>query len=99
MRSLYIMEVLKQGTTKLQEPPVSATCIRKHKCHCAIVTTVLSVVCDIILMRSLSFVNPTLYKLKSRSIHTDLRYQFFHSLVHAEGGILTLILSHHSAIY
>ncbi|ELU42449.1 hypothetical protein AG1IA_03520 [Rhizoctonia solani AG-1 IA] len=38
----------------------------------------------------------TLYKLKSRSIHTDFRYQFFHSLIHAEGGILTLILSHHS---
>ncbi|GAB1526718.1 hypothetical protein RhiTH_009890 [Rhizoctonia solani] len=25
-------------------------------------------------------------------------YQFFHSLIHAEGGILTLILSHHSVV-
>ncbi|ELU38629.1 hypothetical protein AG1IA_07356 [Rhizoctonia solani AG-1 IA] len=34
----------------------------------------------------------------TRSIHTDFRYQFFHSLIHAEGGILTLILSHHSVM-
>ncbi|ELU37839.1 hypothetical protein AG1IA_08131 [Rhizoctonia solani AG-1 IA] len=39
--------------------------------------------------------NPVQKTHCTRSIYTDFMYQFFHSLIHAEGGIPTLRYSDH----